>query len=135
MPPLTRSARWVCWFNSWLSGAAPLETAVDAVRAEDAAHHVLADTDGLVSPTGRATPVAETLLLAWGALRRAGATGARSAIQGPARPAARPWPPASASTTSSATCSAGRVPGPRRSGTRISGDRLRIDHATFTGAS
>jgi len=28
-----------------------------------------------------------------------------------------------------------RVPKPRRSGTRMSGDRLRIDHATFTGAS
>ena len=28
-----------------------------------------------------------------------------------------------------------RVPSPRRSGTRMSGERLRIDHATFTGAS
>ena len=28
-----------------------------------------------------------------------------------------------------------RVPMPRRSGTRMSGERLRIDHATFTGAS
>jgi hypothetical protein len=28
-----------------------------------------------------------------------------------------------------------RVPVPRRSGTRMSGERLRIDQATFTGAS
>lgn len=86
MPPLTRSARWVCWFNSWLAGAAPLETAVDSVRAEDAAHHVLADTDGPVSPGGGATPMAETLLLTWGALRRAGATGASLALPAPGDP-------------------------------------------------
>ncbi|MFD1827781.1 MULTISPECIES: hypothetical protein [Mumia] len=82
MPTLSRSARWVCWFNAWLAGAAPLETAVDAVRADDAAHHVLGTPSGAPADP----PPPEPLLLAWGALRRAGATGASLALPEPGDP-------------------------------------------------
>ncbi|MGH1565718.1 hypothetical protein [Mumia sp. DW29H23] len=86
MPSLTRSARWVCWFNAWLADAAPLETATDAVRADDAAHHVLGGTAGLLAQRDGDAPSAEPLLLAWGALRRAGATGASLALPEPGDP-------------------------------------------------
>ncbi|TNC45914.1 hypothetical protein [Mumia zhuanghuii] len=81
MPSLSRSARWVCWFNAWLAGAAPLETAVDAVRADDAAHHVL----GTAAPGAEVLPP-EPLLLAWGGLRRAGASGASLTLPEPGDP-------------------------------------------------
>lgn len=82
MSSLSRSARWVCWFNAWLAGAAPLETAVDAVRGDDAAHHVLATTADRRSDAAAPEP----LLLAWGAWRRAGATGASLALPAPGDP-------------------------------------------------
>ncbi|MFC6149480.1 hypothetical protein [Mumia xiangluensis] len=78
MPTLTRSARWVAWFNAWLADTAPLETATDAVRGDDAAHHVLVALDGDRS--------AQSLVLTWGALRRAGATGATLALPEPGDP-------------------------------------------------
>lgn len=85
MPSLARSARWVCWFNAWIAGDAPLETAADAVRGDDAAHHVLDGAPG---------SDVEPLLMAWGALRRAGATGASLAMPAPGDPFGLAGPPA-----------------------------------------
>ncbi|WP_370614078.1 hypothetical protein [Mumia sp. Pv 4-285] len=86
MPTLTRSARWVAWFNAWLADTAPLETATDVVRGDDAAHHVLVSLDGDRS--------AESLILSWGALRRGGATGATLALPEPGDPYGLAGPPA-----------------------------------------
>ncbi|KHL11198.1 hypothetical protein CLV56_3044 [Mumia flava] len=91
MQSLDRSARHACWFNAWMAGAAPLETAIDAVVGSDAAHHVV--TDGAASRLGLGNDGSVTLLLAWGALRRAGATGATPALPTPGDPYGLAGPP------------------------------------------
>lgn len=84
MQGLPRSARFVVWANAWLTGRTSLDEAGDAIRADDAAHHVHGlpgETDGV------------PLLLALGALRREGARALRLALPEPGDPLGLAGPP------------------------------------------
>lgn len=76
MEELPRSARLVCWFNAWCGAAVAPDDLIGAVTGEDAAHSVRGVEDGSALP----------LLLAVGALRRAGATAATLALPAPGDP-------------------------------------------------
>jgi hypothetical protein len=75
--PLPRSARLAVWFTAWLSGAASLDDARDAIVAGDTAHDVagLPGSDDVVP-----------LILALGRLHSTGTTGAGIALPVPGDP-------------------------------------------------
>ena len=71
------SAGLALWFSAWVTGSTSLDDARDAVVGSDAAHHV-ADMPGESDPV--------PLILAFGLLRSAGATGAGIALPVPGDP-------------------------------------------------
>jgi hypothetical protein len=71
---LPLSMRFAAWFTAWVSGATSLDEARDRVVGGDAAHDV-------VGVPGREEP--QPLIVALGALRAAGATGAGIALPVP----------------------------------------------------
>jgi len=76
-PTLPLSARFALWFSAWCQTLVSLDEARDAVVGEDAAHHV-------TGIPGQPDPV--PLILAFGLLRGAGATGAGLALPVPGDP-------------------------------------------------
>jgi hypothetical protein len=76
-PTLPLSARFAVWLTAWLAGTASADDARDAILGGDAAHHVT----GLPGEPGP-----QPLVLALGALRRQGATGAGIALPVPGDP-------------------------------------------------
>jgi hypothetical protein len=73
----SRSERLTCWGNAWLASSTSLDEADERIRGDDVAHHVLGLPDD---------PEPATLLLALGALRRAGTNGFSLALPAPGDP-------------------------------------------------
>ena len=71
MLALPRSARLVVWTNAWLTGQAPLDDVLEAVRGDDEPHTVATHSG---------------LAVALGALRRRGLTSMRLALPAPGDP-------------------------------------------------
>jgi hypothetical protein len=80
---LPRSARFACWYTTWVAGACSLDDARDAVVGDDAAHDLLGIQDEPVP-----------LVLGLGMLRRRGATAATLALPAPGDLAGLGGPPA-----------------------------------------
>ncbi len=81
---LSDAVRLAVWFSAWCEGLVSLDEARDAVVADDAAHDV-------VGMPG--SPDLVPLILAFGALRGAGATGAGLALPTPGDPLGLAGPP------------------------------------------
>ena len=73
-PAVPLSGRFALWFTAWAAGRTSLDDARDAIVADDAAHDVL----GLPGATA-----SQSLILALGTMRGAGATGAGIALPVP----------------------------------------------------